>query len=175
MMGAPIDALDDRIGGPLQFVIKPALDKPAEHRLGRLLTVQGEAGDIGVAPGAGSSPVHGLDDVAADAELAQRRSRVPASMSNEAGPTCSARPEPFELRGAAEHQPAQLGISASLAPGRRSATPPPSSAMSRSARSRLVQRSASTSVLQGQCGSPARCADRAPGRRARRRDRGSRG
>jgi hypothetical protein len=43
MVRAPIDALDDRVGGPRQFVIEAAGDEAAEHWLGRLLAMQRKA------------------------------------------------------------------------------------------------------------------------------------
>jgi hypothetical protein len=39
MMGAPVNAFDDDIGGPLELVMQPARDQPTEHRLGRLIPV----------------------------------------------------------------------------------------------------------------------------------------
>ena len=144
MMGAAIDAGDDRIGGALQLVVQAALDQPAEHRIGWLLAVQSEAADVRLVPAGAHRLVHGLDDVAPDAELAQRLVRGPASASSR-----PARPAP-RGRGVRASPPARAAAGAvrgprRRAPGRRSATPPHSSEMSRSARSRLVQRSASTS------------------------------
>jgi len=71
MMGAPIDAGDDRVGAPLQFIVEAALDQPAKHRFGRLFSMQSERADIRLAPAGAHGLVHGLDDVAADAEFAQ--------------------------------------------------------------------------------------------------------
>ena len=39
MVGAPVDAFDDDIGGPLELVVQSARDQPTEHRLGRLIPV----------------------------------------------------------------------------------------------------------------------------------------
>ena len=39
MVGAPVNALDDDIGGPLELVVQSARDQPTEHRLGRLIPV----------------------------------------------------------------------------------------------------------------------------------------
>ena len=39
MVGAPVDTLDDDIGGPLEFVMQSARDQAAEHRLGGLISV----------------------------------------------------------------------------------------------------------------------------------------
>ena len=72
--------------------------------------MQGEAGHVRLAARAGHRPVHGLDDVAAD-----RRGRAsvcsrPGFSVQRAGADLLGEPEPFELRGAAEHQPAQLRV-----------------------------------------------------------------
>src|SRR5579859_4388271 len=71
--------------------------------------MQGEAADVGFAPGARHRPVHGLDDVAANAEIAQGRLQTrlqcPASSPDPLG-----QPEAFELRGAAQHQAAKLRV-----------------------------------------------------------------
>ena len=55
MMGPAIDTLDDRVRRSLQLVVQPARDQPAEDRSGWVIAVQGEAGDIRVAAGAGLS------------------------------------------------------------------------------------------------------------------------
>ena len=34
MVRAPVDAVDNGIGGALQLVVQAAFDQPAEHRLG---------------------------------------------------------------------------------------------------------------------------------------------
>ena len=36
MVGAPVNALDDDIGGPLELLMQPARDQPTEHWLTRL-------------------------------------------------------------------------------------------------------------------------------------------
>ena len=56
MMRAPIDALDDRVGRALQFIVQAALDEPAEHRLGGRVAVEREAGDVGLPVRRRSSP-----------------------------------------------------------------------------------------------------------------------
>ena len=110
MVGPPVDAFDDDIGGALELVVQAALDQPAEHRLGRLVAVKREAGRRRARDSRPAHrPVHRLDDVAADAEVAQRR--LEAGLQR---PSCRAdlfgEAEPFELGGAAEHQPAQFGV-----------------------------------------------------------------
>ena len=72
MMRAAIDAFDDRVGRAFQLVKKASRNKPPEHGNGGALAVQRELRDVGLAAGAGHRPVHRLDDVAADAEIAQR-------------------------------------------------------------------------------------------------------
>ena len=56
MMGAPIDAFDDRVGGALQLVVEAAVDQPAEHRIGGVVAMQGEAGDVRLVARRPSSP-----------------------------------------------------------------------------------------------------------------------
>ena len=109
MMGAAVDAFDDGIGGSLELVVQPALDEPAEHLIGAAVAMKSETGDVRLAAGAGHRPVHRLDDVAADPEVAQRllearlqRPRGRADLLGEA--------QPFELLRAAEHQPARFRI-----------------------------------------------------------------
>ena len=72
MMGAPIDAGDDRIGGSLQLIVEAAFDEPAEHRIGRVVTVEGKGADVRIMATSAHCLVHGLDDVTADAELMER-------------------------------------------------------------------------------------------------------
>ncbi len=56
VMRSSIDPLDDRIGRAFQFVMQSALDQAAEHGIGRLVAVQGKAGDIRLAADDRSSP-----------------------------------------------------------------------------------------------------------------------
>src|ERR1700679_3899043 len=102
-MGAAIYALDDRISGALQLVVETSCDKSPKDWAGRLVAVQGEPGDIGVAADAGHGAMHGLDDVAARAKIAQ--SLFEARLQHPArGPDLVGQAEPLELRRAAEHQ-----------------------------------------------------------------------
>ncbi len=48
-----------------------ALDQPAKYRLDGLVAVEREAGDVGLTVHPDHPAVHGLDDIAADAEIAQ--------------------------------------------------------------------------------------------------------
>src|SRR5665213_2851930 len=86
MMGAPVDSGNDGVGGPLQFVVEAPLHQPAEDRIGWFLSMQSEGADIRFVYAAAHGLVHGLDDVAPDAELAQglieSRLQRPASRSD---------------------------------------------------------------------------------------------
>ena len=48
-MRAPVDAVDDGVGRALQFVMQPALDQSAQHRLVGLVAMECEARDVGLA------------------------------------------------------------------------------------------------------------------------------
>src|SRR6185437_7822420 len=109
VMGAAIDAGDDHVGGSLELVVEGTLDESAQHRVGRLLPVQREAADVWLGAGAAHRLMHGLDDVAAHAELAQRpvesRFQNPASCAHRVGEA-----EAFQLGGAAKQQAAELRV-----------------------------------------------------------------
>ena len=109
MMGAAIDAGDDRVGGSLELVVEAALDQPAEYWIGWLLAVQSERADVRLMPAGAHGLVHRLDDVAADAELAE--GRFEPGLQRPAGwGDRSARPSAFEFRCPAEQQAAQLRV-----------------------------------------------------------------
>jgi hypothetical protein len=111
MMRPPIDAFDDGVGGALQLIIQPARDQSAEHRVGGLVAMHSEAGDVRLATGAGHRPMHSLDDVAADSELTQRL--LEAGLQGPASrPDLLCQAQAFELCGAAEHETGQIGIPA---------------------------------------------------------------
>ena len=74
MVGTPVDAVDDGVGRAFQLVMQAALDQPAENGLCELVAVKREAGDVRLAFLPPHRPVQRLDDVAADAEVAQGRS-----------------------------------------------------------------------------------------------------
>ena len=61
VMGAPIDAGDDRVGGPLRLVVEASLDQLAEHRIGRFLSVQGESADVRLMSTGAHGMVHTKD------------------------------------------------------------------------------------------------------------------
>ena len=95
-MGPAAYALDDRVGCSLQFIIKAAFDQTAEPRFPGIIAMKGESGHIGLTSGAGHCPVHGLDDIAANAEVAQ--GRLQTRLERPAGyPDLSGKPQPFEL------------------------------------------------------------------------------
>ena len=114
MMGATVDPLDDRITGPLELVLQPALDEAAHHGIARLSIVDREPGYIRLMSGGGHRPVHRLDDVAAHTEvtqgLFQPRLQGPARRSDTLDEA-----EAFELRGASEQRAAQFRVLASAA------------------------------------------------------------
>jgi hypothetical protein len=84
MVRAPVDAVDDGVGCAFQFVVQAALDQSSEDRLCGLVAVKGEASDVGLVTQTRHSAVHGLADVAADAESRRAGSR-PGSGSTAPG------------------------------------------------------------------------------------------
>ena len=108
MVRAPVNALDDDIGGPLDLVVQSTRDQPTEHRLGRLIPVQSETGHVRLVTRPRHRPVHRLDDIAADAEGAQRRLEARLHL-----PSCRTdllrKPKAFELARSPDHQPLQFG------------------------------------------------------------------
>ena len=109
MMGAPIDACDDRVGAPLQFVVEAPLDQFAQHRIRWLFAMQSELADIRFADAGAHGLVHGLDDVAAGTELPQ--SLVEARLQRPAGGADRLREaEAFELGGPSKQQAPQLRV-----------------------------------------------------------------
>ena len=67
MVRATVDAFDDGVGRAFQLVVQAALDQPTQDRLRGQVAVKREAGDVGLAVRRAHRPVHGFDDVAADA------------------------------------------------------------------------------------------------------------
>ena len=109
MMRAAIDAGDDRVGCSLELVVETALDQASQHWIGRLLAVQSEGADVRLVSAGAHRLVHGLDDVAADAELPERL--FESRLQRPAGGADRIRePEAFELRRPAKQQPAQLRV-----------------------------------------------------------------
>jgi hypothetical protein len=108
-MRSSIGALHDRVGRAFQFVMQPALDKAAEYRIYRFVAVQGKARDIRRAVDAAHRPMHRLDDVAANREIAQlvlnARFEGPATGCNLLGNT-----ETFQPGHPSDHQAAEFGV-----------------------------------------------------------------
>ena len=48
MMRTPVDAFDDGVGRAPQFVMQSSVDQPSQDRLGGLVAVKRETGDVGV-------------------------------------------------------------------------------------------------------------------------------
>ncbi len=109
MVGPPVNALDDGVGRSRQLVMQAAGHQSAEHRVGRILALQCKHGHVRLAPCPCHGPMHGLDDVAADREIAQRTLdpgfERPATRRHLFGEA-----EPFELGGPADHQPPQRRV-----------------------------------------------------------------
>ncbi len=72
-MSAAVHAIHDGIGGAFQFVVEAASDEPAHHGIVQAFAGQHIAGRATFNPAFGEAAMDALDDVAALAELAQRR------------------------------------------------------------------------------------------------------
>ena len=70
MVGAAVNAFDDDIGGSLELIMQPARDQATKHWLAGLIPVQSEACHVRLVTRGRHRPVHRLDDVTADAEVA---------------------------------------------------------------------------------------------------------
>src|SRR5882724_1071686 len=70
MMRPAIDSFDDGIGRTLQLIMQPPLNKTPEHGATGLIAMQRKAGDIRIAPTFRHRPMHGLDDVSTNTEIA---------------------------------------------------------------------------------------------------------
>jgi hypothetical protein len=73
MVSPAIDPLNDGIGGAFQLVVQTSFRQAAKHGVAGVVAMEGKACDIGLAAGPGHDPMHGLDDIAAKPEIAQRR------------------------------------------------------------------------------------------------------
>ena len=109
MVSTPINAFDNDICGPVEFSMQAARDQPTEHRLGRLIPVQSEAGDVRYVTRTRHRPVHRLDDVAADAEVTQCRLEAWFQLPS-CDPDLLGEPKAFELARSPDHQPLQFGV-----------------------------------------------------------------
>ena len=73
MVRATVDPIYNCVCRALQLVMQSALDELAQHRFVSLVAVGREAGDVGLATHVRHRAVHGLDDVASNAVIAQCR------------------------------------------------------------------------------------------------------
>ncbi len=108
-MRAPVDAIDDGIGFTAQLVMQPAIDQTTDDRSFDCVAVDHEIGKAAILVAPGEGAVHGLDDVAADSEIAQRAF---GSKSDRplAGLTLEREVHLLEMLEAADHEAAQFGI-----------------------------------------------------------------
>ena len=68
-----------RANRPTSFVPRPpSCDQAAEHRIGCIVAMQSKAGNIGLVARTRHCPMHGLDDVSPNPEIAQRILGYPA-------------------------------------------------------------------------------------------------
>jgi hypothetical protein len=107
-MRPPIDAFDNGISGTLKFIVQTPFRQAPEHAIDGPVAVQGEGGNVGLPTGSGHRPVHGLDDVPSDRQVAQGLLCIgperPAAWSDLVGKT-----KPFKLGDAASHEPTEIG------------------------------------------------------------------
>ncbi len=76
MVRPTIDAFDDGVSRAFQLIVETALDQPSDDLDGGLFAMKREAADVGFATGAAYRLMHGPDDVAPDAQIAQRRLEI---------------------------------------------------------------------------------------------------
>ena len=72
MMRPAIDPFNDGIGGAFQLVMQTTLHQATEHGVAGIVAMEGKACDVRLAAYPGHDPVHGLYDIAAKPEIAQR-------------------------------------------------------------------------------------------------------
>src|SRR5215469_4694929 len=77
MVSAPINRVDDRIGFAGEFIVQAFCDETA-YDGGRVAAVNGVVGDWTIDTTCSQGLVHGLNDVAANSEIAKRRFSVNA-------------------------------------------------------------------------------------------------
>jgi hypothetical protein len=75
IVGAAVDAVDHRIRFAGQLIMQPALDNAPNDRRRRRAAVDHVIGNAAVLAALGEGAMHGLDDIAAHAEIAQGRLR----------------------------------------------------------------------------------------------------
>ena len=104
MMGAAVDPVDHGIGFAVQLVVQAAVDQPADDRRRRGAAIDGIVADAAVLAALGEGAVHGLDDVAAHAEIAQAFARPPSPIIHWPGPIGCGEAERSSFCSAADHQ-----------------------------------------------------------------------
>src|SRR5882724_8644170 len=109
MVRPAVNRFDDGIGRTLQLIAQPPLNKTPEHGATEIIAMQGKAGDIRIAPTSRHRPMHGFDDVSANAEIPQGLFKsglqCPTSRFNLLGET-----EVLQFCHPANHHPAQLRV-----------------------------------------------------------------
>jgi hypothetical protein len=104
MVRPAIDPLNDGIGGAFQLVMQTSLHQAAEHGVAGVVAMAKPA-TSGSRPCPSHNPVHRLDDIAPNPEIAQRRLKArlqrPASRGDPFGQA-----QAFKLVGSAKHEPA---------------------------------------------------------------------
>jgi hypothetical protein len=109
-----IRAVDHGISGSGLFVMQAGLDQPPYDRVATFAPVDGEVADAAVLPTFGEGSVHGLDDVAAFTQIAERAFRLEPQHPF-AGAAFRGQTEFPKVLQAADHQPPDLRV---LWPGR---------------------------------------------------------
>lgn len=113
IVGAPIHPVDDEMQPVAQLVAsQPLGEHPADDRLGDLLAVGGVLGRAALVGEAvvGQRPVHGLDDVAPLAHLAQGRLGL-RGYGPAADLHLGRQPHALQLPGAGDQQPVEASLS----------------------------------------------------------------
>jgi hypothetical protein len=82
MMRPAIDPFNDGIGGAFQLVLQTTLHQAAEHGGRWVVAMERKACDVRLAACPGHNPVHCLDDIAPNPEIAQRRLKARVCTEN---------------------------------------------------------------------------------------------
>jgi hypothetical protein len=145
VMRASVGPVDHGIGLASQLVMQSTLDQSSHELRRRLSTLDDEVGDAARLPALGKGAVHGLDDVAAHAEIAQAALGLE---SDHPLPWCGGCGEAhlLEVLKTADHQAADLRIRAAGILGSKIDIPGLFRRQSLTSRSSRVQRSAETSL-----------------------------
>src|SRR5579863_7920274 len=101
MVRSAVDPFNDGIGRAFQLVMQTTLYQAAKHGVTGVVAVESKARNVGLAAGPCHGPVHRLDDVSTNPEIAQRwlkaRLQRPAGRGDTFG-----KAEPLELDSPAE-------------------------------------------------------------------------